>query len=173
MQVMRNWLTRVFPLIFPHVFPARFSRSFSRSFFPLVFPARFSHSFSLALRSFACFGAEFWFAPGVNFLCSDWSLWWIWSYFYDIHESKSAPMYNHVNVFLPTVINLHTNRCVRTIGKVRWQHAEGRVLLLLNPFTSKIFRNSPYCLQYSSHVASMENLVLDQLTIRGSCFIAS
>ena len=34
-------------------------------------------------------------------------------------ESKSAPLYNHLNVFLPTVINLHTNRCVRTIGKVR------------------------------------------------------
>ena len=102
------------------------------------FPARFSRSFSRALRSFACFGAEFWFAPGVNFFCSVWSLWWPWSQFYDIHESKSAPLYNHLNVFLPTVINLHTNRCVRTIGKVRWQHAEGRVLLLLNPFTSKI-----------------------------------
>ena len=119
-----------FPLIFPHVFPARFFRSF----FPLVFPARFpalyAVLFVLGLNSDSLLAL---ISSALIGLCDDFG-----RSFTTFIESKSAPLYNHLNVFLPTVINLHTNRCVRTIGKVRWQHAEGRVLLLLNPFTSKI-----------------------------------
>ena len=92
---MRNWLT----CVFPHVFPARFP-----ALYAVLLVLGLNSDSLLALISFALIG-----------LCDDFG-----RSFTIFIESKSAPMYNHVNVFLPTVINLHTNRCVRTIGKVRW-----------------------------------------------------
>lgn len=91
------------------------SSAFSRTFFPHIFPARFPALYAvllvLGLNSDSLLVL---ISSALIGLCDDFG-----RSFTTFIESKSAPMYNHVNVFLPTVINLHTNRCVRTIGKVR------------------------------------------------------